>query len=103
MQGKIKDICRFVSQLANQTFPFTKLLKKDTTFRWRTNCQQAFEDLKTYLANPPILQPIVSTQPFLLYTTTSSHALATLLAQHNSEGKECLVYYISHTLLDYEV
>lgn len=76
---------------------------KYTTFRWNTDFHQDFEDLKIYLDNPPILQPTVSTQHFLLYTDASSHSLVALLAQHDSEGKEYPVYYISCTLLEYEV
>lgn len=30
-------------------------------------------------------------------------ALGVLLAQHNAEGKECVVYYISRTLVGYEL
>lgn len=103
LQGKMQVIRRFVSQLANMTFPFTQLLKKNITFQWNEDCHQAFEDLKSYLANSPILQLVDLTKPFLLYTTASSHAITTLLVQHSGDGKECLVYYISHTLLNYEV
>lgn len=102
LQGKIQAIRRFVSQLADCTFPFTQLLKKNITFQWNEDCQQAFEDLKVYLANPPILQPAEPSKPILLYIAASSHALVALLAQHDKDGKECSVYYISRTLLNYE-
>lgn len=55
LQGKIQAICRFVSQLADHTFAFTQFLKKNITFQWNKDCHQAFEDLKVYLANIPIL------------------------------------------------
>ncbi|XP_059064753.1 uncharacterized protein LOC131856833 [Cryptomeria japonica] len=44
----------------------------------------------------------MSNRPFFLCISASSHTLATLLAQHDDEGREREVYYISHTLIEYE-
>lgn len=65
------------------TIPFTSLLKKDYNFSWNEDCKLSFEQFKTYLANPPILQLTQPNKPFFLYTSTSSKALSVVLAQHD--------------------
>lgn len=39
----------------------------------------------------------------MLYILAIATALGVLLSQHNAEGKECVVYYISITLVGYEL
>lgn len=47
--------------------------------------------------------PPVPDQPLLLYISATSTALGALLAQQVAEGKEKAIYYISHTLVGYEL
>lgn len=100
--GKIQEIHRFVSQLVDHTLPFTCLLKKDVFFIWDEEFQRAFESIKIYLANPPILIPAMRDRPFLIYLTTSSYGLTALLDHYDDVGKERVIYYIIHVLVDYE-
>lgn len=44
----------------------------------------------------------VQDRPFRLYVSASPHTLAALLAQHDDDGKDREVYYISRILVDYE-
>lgn len=48
-------ICRFTSQLANHTLPFTRLMKKNVCFIWDEECQKYFESIKAYFSNPLVL------------------------------------------------
>ena len=45
--------------------------------------------------------PVVG-KPFLLYVRSMDHSLGALLAQHNDEGYEQAIYYLSRTLLGAE-
>ena len=47
LNSKIATLNRFVSRITNKCLPFFSTLKK--SFEWITKCQQAFENLKTYL------------------------------------------------------
>lgn len=58
--------------------------------------------MKYYLATPPILQPTIQDNLSILYTIALTHALTTLVAQQDENGKGHLVYYISWALIDYE-
>jgi len=55
LNGKVAALNRFVLRATDKCLPFFRTLKK--SFEWMTKCQQAFEDLKTYLSSPLLLSP----------------------------------------------
>eukprot|EP01018_Ginkgo_biloba_P024701 Gb_11641 [translate_table: standard] len=88
LQGKIQAIKRFISQLADKCQPFMHLLKKDILFHWSEECQQAFEQLKQYLLNPPVLVSPILGKPLLLYISATQVALGSLLSMMTYKEKE---------------
>jgi len=79
LQGKINSIRRFISQLEDKCRPFTHLLKKDVKFVWDEKYQKAFEDIKKYFLNPPIIVLMDFTKLMYLYIPTILYALGTML------------------------
>ena len=55
LQGRLAFIQRFISNLVERCQPFNQLMKKDVPFFWDEACHNAFESIKKYLDNPPIL------------------------------------------------
>ncbi|KAL0313365.1 UNVERIFIED_CONTAM: Transposon Ty3-I Gag-Pol polyprotein [Sesamum radiatum] len=55
LTGRIAALSRFISKSAEKGLPFFKTLRKLKNFEWTKKCQQAFEDLKAYLAKLPLL------------------------------------------------
>ncbi|KAL0421007.1 UNVERIFIED_CONTAM: hypothetical protein Slati_3123600 [Sesamum latifolium] len=53
LTGRIAAFSHFISKAAEKSLPFFKVLRKAKTFEWDTPCQQAFEELKSYLAGLP--------------------------------------------------
>ncbi|XP_019069810.2 uncharacterized protein [Solanum lycopersicum] len=51
-----------------------KLLKKDAPTKWIEECQTAFEAIKNYLSNLPVLVPPRERSPLLLYLSVSDSA-----------------------------
>ena len=49
LNGKVAALNRFVSRVTDKCLPFFRMLKR--SFEWMVECQQAFEDLKTYLSS----------------------------------------------------
>jgi len=98
LQGKLAYIRRFISNLAGRCQPFTHLMKKDTSFYWDEACTNAFNKIKKYLLNLPVLQAPVPGRPLILYIAAQIRSLGVLLAQQNDEGKESALYYLSRTL-----
>ncbi|KAH9313408.1 hypothetical protein KI387_044042 [Taxus chinensis] len=102
LQGKLQSIIHFISQLYDHCEPFHHLLKKYISFKWDDECHKAFEALKKYLLQPPVLIPPKDDQPFYLYISATNHSLGAMLAHHDEQHREQAVYYISFTLMDYE-
>ena len=73
---KINFIGRFIAQLTSTYEHLLKLLKKNAPMNWNENCQQAFDKIKTYLLNPPVL---VSTQAGSVRTRKFSYFYRILL------------------------
>ncbi|CAL2254920.1 unnamed protein product [Prunus armeniaca] len=76
--------------------------KGDHTFKWEEQHQQAFEEIKHYLSNPPVLSPPKRGRPLKLYVSASEVSIGSLLVQDNKEGKEHAIYYLSRTLTKVE-
>ncbi|CAL2259881.1 unnamed protein product [Prunus armeniaca] len=102
--GKINFLRRFVSNSAGKIQSFSSLLrlKQEQTFKWEEQHQQAFEEIKHYLSNPPVLSPPKRGRPLKLYVSASEVSIGSLLVQDNKEGKEQAVYYLSRTLTEVE-
>lgn len=103
LQGCLQSIRRFISQLANRAQPFNKTLHKGVKCVWNEDCQQSMDQIKKYLANPPILMPPIPGKSLILYVSTTESSLGEILAQLDDILKERAIYYISHTLVSYEV
>ena len=55
--GRLNYIARFISQLTVTCEPIFKLLRKNQVLKWNEDCQNAFDKIKEYLKEPPILRP----------------------------------------------
>lgn len=103
LQGHLQSIRWFISQLVDRAQPFNKNLHKGATCIWNEECQKNLDQIKNYLAQPPILMPPIQGKPLILYISTTTNSLGALLAQQDDMGKEWAIYYISHTLVSYEL
>lgn len=72
--------------------------------RWNENCQEAFEKIKEYLQDPPILMPPIEGRPLIMYLTVLEESMGCVLAQHDESGrKEYAIYYLSKTFTSCEI
>ena len=61
---------------------------------WTEECEAAFEELKRYLRNPPLLSPSKEGESLQLYLAVSATTVSVALIRE--EGKKQLpVYYVS--------
>ena len=103
LQGYLQSIRRFISQLVARDQPFNRNLHKGVKCIWNDECKRSMDQIKKYLANPPILMPPIPRKPLILYVSATKSALGALLAQLDEHRKEREIYYISRTLFSYEV
>ena len=80
----------YVKNFAAIAGPLPALTRKDAVFHWSSNCQDAFDRLKTLLTTSPITAFPDFSQPFRLYTDASSAGLGAILAQVR-EGREHII------------
>ena len=84
LTGRIAALNRFVSRSTDKCLPFFKVLRK--AFKWMDECQQAFEELKEYLATPSLLSPSKSGKELYLYLAVSLTTVSsTLLLEENGQ------------------
>ena len=101
--GRLNYIARFISQLTTTCEPIFRLLRKKNPGTWDKDCQEAFDKIKQYLQNPPLLVPPVPGRPLILYLTVTEAAMGCVLGQHDESGrKEQAIYYLSKKFTDCE-
>ena len=90
---------RFVKDYSRITRPLSALLRPTSTkkgikrvvpeWRWSSNEQEVFDQLKRILSEPPILAYPNFELPFELHTDASTKALGAVLYQEQDKGKTC--------------
>ena len=75
--------------------PIFKLLRKDQGIVWTDDCQKAFDSIKEYLLEPPILIPPVEGKPLIMYLTVLDDSMGCVLGQQDETGKK--EHAICHT------
>ncbi|KAK2423436.1 hypothetical protein QL285_033889 [Trifolium repens] len=101
--GRLNYIARFMSHLTATCEPIFKLLRKDQAIEWNENCQKAFDKIKEYLQEPPILTPPVPGRPLLIYLTVLEGSMGCVLGQHDETGrKEHAIYFLSKKFTECE-
>ena len=61
--GRLNYIARFISQMTTKCDPIFKMLRKHNSDKWDEECQIAFDKVKEYLTNAPVLVPPVLENP----------------------------------------
>ena len=92
LNGRIAALTRFVSRATDKCLLFFKTLKQ--AFAWTDEYEEAFQDLKRYLSNPPLLSPSKEGENLYLYLAVSTTAMSAALIQEEAK-KQLPVYYIS--------
>ncbi|XP_058727787.1 uncharacterized protein LOC131599463 [Vicia villosa] len=101
--GRLNYISRFISQMTATCGPIFKLLRKDQGVVWTEDCQKAFDSIKEYLLEPPILIPPVEGRPLIMYLTVLEESMGCMLGQQDETGKkEHAIYYLSKKFTDCE-
>jgi hypothetical protein len=105
LTGIMVVLGRFISKLGEKDLPFFKLLKKADKFVWDEEAQKAFEALKESLTPPPIMTPPIPKETLLLYISTTTNVVSTVLTIEQEEEGQAYpvqqpVYYVSEVLTD---
>ncbi|PKI49916.1 hypothetical protein CRG98_029700 [Punica granatum] len=94
--GWLNYITRFIANLTDKCQPLFRLLHKNAAVEWDDECQKAFDTVKAYLVQPPVLVPPSLDRPLVLYLTVRRQSIGCMLGQKDdSLYAERAIYYLS--------
>jgi hypothetical protein len=82
---RIAALNRFMAELAERSLPFFKVLCGSGTFEWGSEQQEAFDALKDYIQNLPMLASPQPGRPLILYVSATHTTIIS-----SSESNTCL-------------
>ena len=91
--GMTAALNRFISWSVDRYRAFFQLLHKWKGFEWTEECKIAFEELKEYLSQPPILSWPKREEVLFAYIAVTCHAMSLVLVRIEV-GLQKLVYYV---------
>ncbi|XP_021808476.1 uncharacterized protein LOC110752181 [Prunus avium] len=112
LTGRAAALNRFLSRSTDKCRPFFKALKKGQKEKWDEECEEAFQNLKTYLTCAkklsrstdkcrPLLSKPVPGEDLFVYLAVSNSAINSALIREEL-GAQHPVFYTSKALLDAE-
>ena len=93
---------RFISRSADRCRLFFLLINKWKNFEWTEECARAFQQLKDYLARPPIMSSPKLDEVLFTYIVVALYAISLVLIRVDN-GIQWPVYYISKSLHETKV
>ena len=97
LTGRLAALGRFISKSGEKCLPFFKTLKKAKEFTWNEESQKAFEDLKWYMATPPLLSKPKQGEVLYLCLAVSDKSLSAVLVKQEDKVQKP-IYYVSKVL-----
>ena len=98
----IAALNRFISRSADRCRPFFLLLNKWKGFEWMEECALAYQQLKEYLSQPPIMSSLEADEVLFAYIAVAPHAVSLVLIRME-DSIQRPVYYVSKSLQEAEL
>ena len=76
LTGIATALNRFISRSAEKCRPFFNLIKHGKNFQWGDQSDQAFEQLKAYLAIAPLLSTLLNGEILYIYLVAFAYAVS---------------------------
>ena len=93
--GQVNFLRRFVPDFTKTTKHIVDMMKGNSNFKWNEAGKWAFQNIKTTIANAPVLCHPNYKQDFIIYCYASEYTLSTILMQDNDEGIQDLIDFMS--------
>ena len=77
---------KFIRNYRGIAIPLTNLTRKDQEFKWNTEAEKAFRELKKRLLSGPVLINADPKKPYEVETDASDYALGGQLGQRDDKG-----------------
>ncbi|XP_073137955.1 uncharacterized protein [Henckelia pumila] len=97
LAGRIASLSWFISRSAHRSLPFFRVLRRAKKFEWDAECGKAFDDLKSYLAELPVLAKATPGEPLYIYLSAMEGAVSSVLIRQEGAAQHP-IYFFSHAL-----
>nr|XP_025697379.1 uncharacterized protein LOC112798324 [Arachis hypogaea] len=97
LAGRVATLSRFLPAVSNRSYLFFQTILKNRKFQWTTECERAFDELKSILSSPPVLQRPIIGKPLYLYLSISNHSISSVLFVETGKTQQP-VYFISRVM-----
>ncbi|UYV70265.1 K02A2.6-like, partial [Cordylochernes scorpioides] len=93
---------KFIPKFSEIADPLTSLTRKNKLFKWTTEVNKSFQELKSHLSTDPVLSTYDPSLPCKLYTDASKLGIGAILAQIGNDNQEHVISYYSRKLLPHQ-
>ncbi|XP_031347140.1 uncharacterized protein K02A2.6-like [Photinus pyralis] len=100
--GMVNYYSKFVPKLAILMRPIYDLLKQNQKYKWTSNCEKSFKEIKSIIASDQILAHFDPNLPIVVQTDASQDGIAGALFNKNKNGILKPVAFISRSLMPAE-
>ena len=97
LTGRIAALSHFLPASARRNLPLFKSLRSKEDFYWNRPCEEALQEIKSLLAQPPILTRPEPGQPLIVYLSVTDEAVSAALIKEEDKTQKP-VYFISKAL-----
>ncbi|XP_043206121.1 uncharacterized protein K02A2.6-like [Amphibalanus amphitrite] len=96
------QLSRFVPQYSAVVRPLAIMLKKEATFQWTKEANDAFNEVKRLISTRPVMKPFSARLRTIVTTDASDRGAGAMLTQIQPDGEERPVAYWSRSFTDAE-
>lgn len=89
---------RFIENFSSLTFPITETLSTKARFKWTSEANEAFEEVKKRLTTAPVLANPDFKKKFYLHCDASDYGIGAVLVQFDENGEERPIAFMSKKL-----
>ncbi|UYV62918.1 K02A2.6-like, partial [Cordylochernes scorpioides] len=93
---------KFIPKFSEIADPLTSLTRKNKLFKWTTEVNKSFQELKSHLSTDPVLSTYDPSLPCKLYTDASKLGIGAILAQIGNDNQEHVISFYSGKLLPHQ-
>ena len=103
LTSRLVALGRFIARFTDKLRPFFLVLKGASAIGLTENYQSAFEGIKHYLTQPPILSSPRPNEQLYMYLAVSDWAVSAVLFRCILDKEQRSVYYINKAMADMEI
>ena len=100
LTGRLTAVGRFIAHFTDKLRPLFLTLKRTNATEWINNYEQAFEEIKRYLTQPPILSSPQPSEQLYMYLVVFDYVVSVVLFRHVKDKEQRHIYYVSKATVE---